>query len=179
MDNFKPTWLYIKQHNVTGLKYFGKTLQDPHTYKGSRVHWTRHINKHGNDVSTVWCQLFTNKEDLTEYALRFSTENNIVESQEWANLIIENGSIGGKTYIRNPKHNKNMSKILSGRTKSEAHKKNLSKALTGSKKAPMSQESKDKKSLAHIGKSKTQEHREKLKAAAVKRWENVRRTKCL
>ena len=26
---FKPTWLYIKQHNTTGLKYFGKTTKDP------------------------------------------------------------------------------------------------------------------------------------------------------
>jgi hypothetical protein len=48
---FKPTWLYIKQHNLTKLKYFGKTInKDPVKYKGSGKHWTRHINKYGNDV---------------------------------------------------------------------------------------------------------------------------------
>lgn len=35
-DNFVPPWLYIKQHNQTGLKYFGKTIRkDPKKYKGS------------------------------------------------------------------------------------------------------------------------------------------------
>ena len=46
-STFNPTWLYIKEHNVTGLKYFGKTTRDPLKYKGSGTHWTRHISKHG------------------------------------------------------------------------------------------------------------------------------------
>jgi hypothetical protein len=28
---YKPTWLYIKRHTITGLKYFGKTVQDVQT----------------------------------------------------------------------------------------------------------------------------------------------------
>jgi len=36
MQEFKPVWLYIKEHNVTKLKYFGKTTTaDPIKYKGS------------------------------------------------------------------------------------------------------------------------------------------------
>ena len=27
-QNFKPTYLYIKQHTVTGKLYFGKTTKD-------------------------------------------------------------------------------------------------------------------------------------------------------
>jgi hypothetical protein len=46
---FVPTWLYVKVHNKTGLKYLGKTIQDPYKYGGSGVHWSSHVKKHGND----------------------------------------------------------------------------------------------------------------------------------
>jgi hypothetical protein len=96
MKQFKPTWLYIKQHNSTGLKYFGKTISaDPLKYQGSGVVWTRHLKKHGNNVSTLWCHLFFDQQSLTEYAINFSKENNIVESSIWANLKIEDGLMGG------------------------------------------------------------------------------------
>lgn len=91
---FVPTYLYIKQHMVTGLKYFGKTTYDPHTYKGSGLYWKRHLDKHGGDVTTVWAELFTDKAQLVEYALKFSVDNDIVASAEWANLIAENGLDG-------------------------------------------------------------------------------------
>ena len=52
-SNFIPTWLYIKQHNQTKLKYFGKTIHDPLSYKGSGKYWLRNLHKHGNDVSTT------------------------------------------------------------------------------------------------------------------------------
>lgn len=44
--------LYIKTHNITGLKYFGKTIKNPFKYKGSGKYWTRHLAIHGNDVTT-------------------------------------------------------------------------------------------------------------------------------
>jgi hypothetical protein len=91
----KPTYLYIKQHTKTGLKYFGKTTKDPIQYLGSGKHWKRHIKKHGEFVETLWYQLFTSKEQIINYALKFSKENNIVESKEWANLKDENGLDGG------------------------------------------------------------------------------------
>ena len=96
MQKFKPTYLYIKQCKTTGLKYFGKTVaKDPVKYKGSGKHWVRHINKYGNNVETIWYQLFLDKEQLVNFATTFSTENNIVESPEWANLKIEDGLWGG------------------------------------------------------------------------------------
>ena len=97
---FKPTWLYIKKHNVTGLKYFGKTVRkDPISYKGSGTHWNRHLAKHGNNVSTVWLQLFTDRDELINFALTFSKENNIIESTDWANLEFEDG-LSGSGYFR-------------------------------------------------------------------------------
>jgi hypothetical protein len=91
----KPTYLYIKQHTKTGLKYFGKTTKDPIKYLGSGKHWKRHIEKHGHYIDTLWYKLFTSKTELVEYALKFSKENNIVESHDWANLKEENGLDGG------------------------------------------------------------------------------------
>lgn len=95
MSIYKPTWLYIKQHKQTGLKYFGKTTcNDPFTYKGSGIYWKRHLSKYGNEVDTIWVQLFTDRETLVETALLFSKKNNIVNSKEWANLKEENGLDG-------------------------------------------------------------------------------------
>jgi hypothetical protein len=102
MDEFKPTWLIIKRHNITGLKYFCKTInKDPIKYKGSGTVWMRHLKIHGHDVTTIWCQLFTNKKEIENYAIKFSIENDIVGARDqngnkiWANLIIENGLDGG------------------------------------------------------------------------------------
>ena len=100
MTEFKPTYLYIKQHEVTGLKYFGKTTRSEsfllENYKGSGKHWTRHINKHGVDkVNTIWYSLFTNRDDLIEFATFFSEEFDIVKSKQWANILPENGIDGG------------------------------------------------------------------------------------
>jgi len=81
--NFKPTYLYIKQHNITGLKYFGKTIsKDPHKYQGSGKRWTNHIRIHGYDVTTTIFGYYTSEKIIKEAALRFSMENNIVKSSE-------------------------------------------------------------------------------------------------
>lgn len=91
-----PTYLYIKQHAITGLKYFGKTINDPLKYKGSGLYWKQHIKKHGKEhVITIWFKLFKTQAELIEYAKNFSTQHNIVESNDWANLIPENGINGG------------------------------------------------------------------------------------
>jgi hypothetical protein len=92
-----PTYLYIKQHSITKKKYFGKTTRpDPINYLGSGVRWCKHINKHGKQfVETLWLSDLYTDTSISEHALHFSTENNIVESDDWANLIPENGLDGG------------------------------------------------------------------------------------
>lgn len=94
----KPTYLYIKQHSVTGVKYFGKTTQkDPYNYHGSGVGWTDHIKLYGTQyIETIWVsKLYYYRENIREFAIQFSIDNNIIESQIWANRTIETG-IGGK-----------------------------------------------------------------------------------
>lgn len=102
--NFKPTYLYIKEHKITKLKYFGKTTKNPIKYNGSGVRWNRHINKYGKEhINTIWYHLFDNIDLLVEFALFFSEEYTIENSANWANLIYENGLDGGDTSKgRNP-----------------------------------------------------------------------------
>lgn len=92
------TTLMIKTHNTTGIKYFCKTTKTGEAflkYNGSGLHWLRHIKKHGKDIST---EIYAEFEDddlmLVETALKFSKENNIIKSKEWANIVFENGLDG-------------------------------------------------------------------------------------
>jgi hypothetical protein len=89
------TYLYIKEHNVTGLRYFGKTVRDPNKYHGSGSYWKKHIAKHGKDIKTVWTKQFDDLVECEEFALAFSDLFDIVESSEWANLIAEDSKGGG------------------------------------------------------------------------------------
>ena len=100
-----PTVLYIKQHSVTGLKYFGKTTQDPLKYKGSGKHWKLHIKKHGPEyVVNLWVsEPYTDADAITEFALTFSKDHNIVESKDWANQKPENGLDGALTGPQGPR----------------------------------------------------------------------------
>jgi hypothetical protein len=91
---FVPTFLYIKQHSVTGMLYFGKTTRNPETYKGSGIYWKRHLKKHGEVVETLWYCLFYDKETCSEFAKLISKSNDIIKSNHWANLIDENGLDG-------------------------------------------------------------------------------------
>lgn len=95
---FIPTYLYIKQHTITGKLYFGKTtrpLKRMLSYKGSGVHWTRHIKYHGAEhVVTLWYQLYLDPFNLVTDALFFSHKMEIVKSDSWLNLTVEHGLDG-------------------------------------------------------------------------------------
>lgn len=89
-------YLYIKQHSVTGLKYFGFTQKkNPFKYRGSGLYWGRHLKKHGNDIKTIEIFGFDNHDMCREFAIKFSIINNIAESSEWANLKSEDATNGG------------------------------------------------------------------------------------
>ena len=94
-------YLYIKTHNKTGLKYFGKTTKkDPYRYKGSGIYWKKHLKKHGNDISTEIIGQFESEEECKEFALEFSEKNNVVNSELWANLKEENGLDGSPKGVK-------------------------------------------------------------------------------
>lgn len=133
---FIPTYLYIKRHSVTGKLYFGKTVGDPEIYNGSGKHWKRHIKLHGVEyVETLWYCLFLDQEQCTEFALNFSRQNNIVYSDDWLNLIDENGLNGGSPSRAGSKHSQEskvkISNSLSGKQVSPETKMKMSASKRG------------------------------------------------
>lgn len=179
-NKFKPTWLYIKQHDLTKLKYFGKTTAtDPLKYKGSGKYWNDHLRQHGTKITTLWCELFTDKQSLIDFAIRFSKENNIIESKDWANLIEENGIDGWhpgqkrKFKKRKPLSEEHKAKLRAARAKqiiTEETKKKISdskKGKLGYSRKPHSEETKRKISEGNKGKVRTEES--KLKYSIAKR----------
>ena len=103
---FRPTFLYIKRHRITGKLYLGITAGDLEyllKYKGSGRYWNRHITIHGRDcVDTVWYCRYYDREELTKFAVMCSEQWNIVYAKDddgnkiWANEKIEDGLTGGK-----------------------------------------------------------------------------------
>jgi hypothetical protein len=107
-----PTYLYIKRHKITRLKYFGKTTKkNVEEYLGSGVYWKKHIKKHGKEhVETIWIsEPFYDKELLIEFSIFLSKLFNVEKSTDWANLIIENGLDGAPKGVKNkgPRGEKN------------------------------------------------------------------------
>ena len=95
------TYLYVKTHNKTGLKYLGKTSQsNPHKYPGSGLYWTRHLKEHGVDYNTEILKECHTKEEIKEWGIYYSQLWNIVDSDDWANLKIETGDGGSNKGIK-------------------------------------------------------------------------------
>ena len=84
-------YLYLKTHNKTGLSYLGKTKNDPYKYKGSGTYWKRHLEKHGNDVSTIVLESCENLERFGKLGSVYSLLWDVVNSKKFANLQTETG----------------------------------------------------------------------------------------
>ena len=148
-------YLYIKTHNNTGLKYLGKTSRkDPYSYKGSGIIWSRHLKKYGNDVSTEILLLTESKEELKQTGIFFSNLWNIVKSDEWANLTVEEGQ-GGNTWDKRGRYVSEETRIKQslsrkGIPKSEITKERMKKPKTPEHKAKMGEKLKNRKRLTKI-----------------------------
>jgi hypothetical protein len=92
-------YLYLKKHNVTGLKYLGITrATKPYNYKGSGTRWLKHIKKHGNDVKTTILYSSDNKQLFADFSIETSYKLNVVEDTTYANLKHETG-MGSKRKV--------------------------------------------------------------------------------
>ena len=151
----KPTYLCIKQHSITKKKYFCKTTKpDPLKYLGSGHYWKNHINKHGKQfVETLWLSDLYYDTSIVEHALHFSSENNIVESVEWANQKPENGLDGGRI---GPHSAESKQKMVEASKKRGRHN-------------PCSQKTKDTLSVINKGRKHSEESKQKMVEASKKR----------
>ena len=171
------TYLYHKRHVNTGLNYFGKTTRDPYKYVGSGVYWKRHLEKHGKEIETVQVWAFENLEECKNFAIDFSIKNNIVESNDWANFVIENGIDGQSPGFKNTKlseynkaHNKDRKNQL-GYIPNRLGKKDSAETL-------------EKKRQSHLGKKygpmsakRYQQHLDMIQETNNSRSNNLKGTK--
>lgn len=159
------TYLYIKEHTLTKLKYFGKTsFQDPFIYLGSGKYWKRHIKKHGKEfVKTLQIFTFEDEDKASQFAINFSKINNIVNSDKWANLAEETAKSGGRRVFSKESRHK-MSLSQKGKIVSDKTRKKLSDLRIGRK---HSARTKLKISVAKSGKKliKTTTHKDNLSKA--------------
>jgi hypothetical protein len=157
--------LYIATHNVTGKKYFGKTtkifdiqtLQE--SYHGSGSYWLNHLKIHGDNVTMEIYGIYK-IEEVEKHALKFSKENDIVESKDWANLKEENG-LDGTPKGHKFSNTENMGN-KKGSVLSEEHKRKIGEASKG---RSYSDERNDKISNALKGRVRSKEHCESLSKA--------------
>lgn len=119
-------YLYLKTHNVTGLKYLGKTICDPFKYKGSGLIWKSHLKKYGYDVTTEILFQTTCKSEFKRVALEYSNKLNVVESKEFANLTPEEGQ-GGRTWFDKTHSAESIKKIAESRSGQRGDKSSRSK----------------------------------------------------
>lgn len=184
---FIPTYLYIKQHIITGKLYFGKTTQSFNKmlkYKGSGKHWLSHIKLHNKEyVVTLWYQLYDNPFELVADALSMSKSFDIVDNDTWLNLRFENGLDGGSIgYKQSTEHTNKIRIANTGKKRTAETLLLLSISHIG---IPQSEESKQKKrgkpswnlgipctdkhkelmSIRFKGKSHTKEHNDKISLA--------------
>lgn len=119
-------YLYVKTHNVIGIKYLGQTSRDPYKYRGSGKRWTNVLKKYGNDVTTEIILVTEDKDEIAAKGKYYSTLWNVVESNEWANIVPEEGTGGDTSDSPNFKPgiaNRDLSKL-----KTEEHRKRLSES---------------------------------------------------
>lgn len=122
-------YLMIKVHNKTRLRYLCKksTINRKYcySYRGSGKYWKQHLRQHGDDITTFIIGEYKNSNDLRINGIYWSEAFNVVDSKEWANLIIEKGD-GGMTwdFLSNEKQDRVRS-ILSRKNKHTSKKKRL------------------------------------------------------
>ena len=165
-------YLYVKTHNKTGLKYLGQTKKNnPIGYKGSGIRWTNHLKKHGYNVTTEIIGAFDILEDLAVAGKFWSKYWNVVESDEWANLMEEAGNSGFLGGHHSEDWKKELSKRLAGKPTgksrpdlAEYNRQHKSQQMKGVRK---SKTHCNNISQALKGKPKSESHKNKLQQIAI------------
>ena len=125
----KYLYLMVKTHSTTGLKYLCKrvTTSDSKatSYKGSGKYWKNHLKIHGKKINTeILVKYDLDKiEEFGKLCIEYSNKFNVIKSEDWANLIEENGFSGAVIGENNPSKNPEVSikksKSLKGKYKGE------------------------------------------------------------
>jgi hypothetical protein len=113
--------------------YLGMTTQNPESYRGSGLYWTRHLREHGNLVDTIVIAECQTMEEIKELGMFYSMEFQVVESEIFANLVIEQGenSSGMRGKKQKQETRLKISRSLLGHKVTEETRKKLSDSNSG------------------------------------------------
>lgn len=164
-------YLYVKEHNTTGLKYLGYTKSsDPYSYPGSGVRWRNHLNKHGYDFTTTILVECSSIQEIKEWGRHYSQLWNVVESPEWANLKTEEGQ-GGQL---SEESKRKIGISNTGKIRDTEYRANMSTIKKGQKYGPQSEQHKRNNALAKKGRPQPKDaiERRTLKRAGRTIWNN-------
>lgn len=98
----KYLYLMVKTHDITGLKYLCKKVttcdSKAISYLGSGTRWNNHLKVHGKQITTqiILKYELSKLNEFSDLCIEYSNKYDIVNSDEWANLIIETGKPGTK-----------------------------------------------------------------------------------
>jgi hypothetical protein len=156
----------LKIHNKTGLKYLGYTKStDPFGYRGSGIEWCKHIKEHGYNVTTFILGESTNKKEVLWWGSYFSDLWDIVQSQEFTNLIPETGS---GSPIWDEERKKEYQKWWTPERRKEWSEREKEKLLDSEYKKTLIQ-----RATSEYTKQRMVEHNKKYKSKEMKaRWSN-------
>lgn len=109
------------------------TKQDPYKYNGSGVYWKRHLKQYGTDITTEILKECESYGELSKFGKYYSDLWDIVESDNFANLVPELGE--NSSGMKGKKHSE-FSKLqtknsLLGHIVTEETKEKLKKSLKG------------------------------------------------
>lgn len=164
--HMKTYYLYLKQSPI-GLKYLGITTRDPYKYLGSGKYWRRHLKAHkfsASDIKTEIVFSSTIEEEVNNVALEYSEKFNIVESENFANLMPESGM---DCTLGRPCSEETKRKISESNKGKQLSKESIAKILKNRKSNKgfkHSEETKRKLSELRKGKKLSKETIEKMRA---------------
>lgn len=164
--HMKTYYLYLKQ-SPTGLKYLGITTRDPYKYLGSGKYWRRHLKAYKFSASDIKTEIvFSSKieEEVNNVALEYSEKFNIVESEDFANLMPESGM---DCTLGRPCSEETKRKISESNKGKQLSKESIAKILKNRKSNKgfkHSEETKRKLSELRKGKKLSKETIEKMRA---------------
>lgn len=128
--------LMIKTHRTTNFKYLCVTTKEDYEgYCGSGVRWRKHLKKHGFDVSTELLFEHESRDFVFKsVCLYFSELYDVVNSDDWANLILEDGNTGSAFTRYSDKakvaRSENFKELFCDPVKGDAWGRNISRATT-------------------------------------------------
>ena len=125
------TYLYVKTHTISGLKYLGITRQsDPHKYRGSGKRWLNHLRKHGATYTTEILKECEHPAMLQFWAQHYSDLWNVAKDDRWANLMPETGLKQPPT-VRTPESISKQVATMKGRKHSAETKARMAASMQG------------------------------------------------